>query len=63
VIPVAEFKAIFDRVKLKDSDFTPDDFRPGTSGQSLLFKKFVADTKIDEHAIWRGITQPDLFEA
>ena len=61
MIPVAEFKFIFDKVKLSDSDFTPEEFRPGSSGQSQLFKKFVHDTKIDEHAIWRGITEPDLF--
>jgi len=61
VIPVAEFKSIFDKVKLKDEDFTPEEFKPGSSGQSQLFKKLVGDTKIDEHAVWRGITEPDLF--
>jgi hypothetical protein len=61
VIPTAEFKAIFDRVKLKDDDFTPEAFKPGSSGQSQLFQKLARDTKIDEHALWRGLTQPELF--
>jgi DGQHR domain-containing protein len=61
VIPTAEFKAIFDQVKLRYDEFTPDNFKPGSSGQSHLFKRFVNDTKIDEHAIWQGLTEPDLF--
>ena len=61
VIPTAEFKAIFDQVRLHSADFTPEHFKPGSSGQSQLFKKFVADTKINEHALWRGLTEPDLF--
>lgn len=61
VIPTAEFKAVFDQVKLNDNEFTPDNFKPGSSGQSQLFRRLVRDTKIDEHAIWRGLTEPDLF--
>ncbi|MGB7586663.1 MAG: DGQHR domain-containing protein [Terriglobales bacterium] len=61
VIPTAEFKAIFDQVKLRYDEFIPDNFKPGSGGQSQLFKKFMSDTKIDEHAIWKGITEPDLF--
>jgi DGQHR domain-containing protein len=61
VIPTAEFKAIFDLVKLNDNEFTPDNFKPGSSGQAQLFRKLARDTKIDEHAIWRGLTEPNLF--
>ncbi|MDT8071036.1 MAG: DGQHR domain-containing protein [Terriglobia bacterium] len=55
VIPTAEFKAIFDRVKLESDDFTPDRFKPGTSGQSELYRKLQADTRISESAIWKGV--------
>ena len=61
VIPTAEFKAIFDQVKLNDNEFTLDNFKPGSSGQSQLFRRLARDTKIDEDAIWRRLTEPDLF--
>jgi DGQHR domain-containing protein len=56
VIPTAEFKAIFDKVKLGAEDFTPENFKPGTSGQAELYRKLQADTKIDESAVWKGVT-------
>lgn len=55
VIPTAEFKAIFDRVKLAVADFAPENFKPGTSGQAELYRKLQADTKIDESAVWKGV--------
>ena len=55
-IPTAEFKAIFDKVKLDADDFNPDRFVPGTSGQAELFRKLQADTKISESAIWKGVS-------
>jgi len=55
-MPAAEFKRIFNDVDLSDEDFTPENFKPGSSGQSELFKKLVADTKIDEKAVWKGVT-------
>ena len=55
VIPTAEFKAVFDRVKLNDDDFTPERFKPGTSGQKDLFEKLQADTKITESAIYKPV--------
>ncbi len=56
VFPTAEFKAIFDRVKLNSDDFTPERFKPGTSGQAELYRKLQADTKLDESSIWKGVT-------
>ena len=56
VIPTAEFKAIFDRVKLDADAFTPENFKPGTSGQADLYRKLQADTKLDESSIWKGAT-------
>jgi len=41
-----EFLAIFDKVGLKDTDFTKDNFVPGSSGRSALYRKFKDDTKI-----------------
>jgi hypothetical protein len=38
-VPAAEFMAIFDKVKLGPDDFTPDRFKPSTSGQAELFRK------------------------
>jgi DGQHR domain-containing protein len=55
-IPTAEFKAIFDKVKLDADDFNPDRFVPGTSGQAELFRKLQADTKISESTIWKGVS-------
>lgn len=53
VLPTAEFKAVFDQVKLEDSDFTPENFKPGTSGQAALYHKLVQDTKLDEESAWK----------
>lgn len=55
VLPTAEFKAIFDRVRLDWGDFTPERFKPGTSGQAELYRKLQADTNLDESSIWRGV--------
>ena len=55
VIPTAEFKAIFDKVKLDSEDFTPERFKPGTGGQAELYRKLQADTKISEESIWKGV--------
>ena len=53
--PTAEFKRIFDHVRLTDDDFTPENFKPGSSGQSELFKQLVLNTRIDEHSAWKGV--------
>ncbi|NER10028.1 DGQHR domain-containing protein [Muriicola jejuensis] len=36
-----EFKNVFDGILLDDKDFTTDKFKPGSSGQSALFKTLV----------------------
>lgn len=38
-----QFDAFFSKVQLGDDDFTIDNFKPGTSGESLLFKKLIDD--------------------
>lgn len=53
VLPTAEFKAVFDRVTLGDADFTPENFKPGTSGQAALYHRLVQDTKLDDDSVWK----------
>ena len=53
VAPSADFKVIFDRVKLRDEDFTPETYKPGTSGQAGLYHKLVLDTRLDEDSFWK----------
>ena len=38
------FSILFDRVKLEGSDFTPENFPPGTGGQTKLRRRLLADT-------------------
>jgi DGQHR domain-containing protein len=56
VVPTSEFRAIFDMVNLGDDEFTPENFKPGSSGQKQLFEKLIRDTKLDEHSLWKGIS-------
>lgn len=55
VPPAAELKAILDRVRLQDQDFTPEAFKPGTGGQAALYRKLVLDTRLDENSVWKGL--------
>ncbi|UCV03703.1 DGQHR domain-containing protein [Dechloromonas denitrificans] len=41
VIPKSEFLKLFEKSSLKDEDFTIDNFKPGTSGESSLYKVLV----------------------
>ena len=56
VIPTAEFRAIFERVKLKNTDFTPENFKPGSTGQKQLFDRLTRDSGLDEHSLWKNIS-------
>ncbi|MFJ3260068.1 DGQHR domain-containing protein [Pseudomonas sp. NPDC086581] len=38
---IDDFKSIFDKMTLDDDYFTTDNFKPGTSGESALYKAFV----------------------
>lgn len=38
-----DFDAFLAKVKINDDEFTVDNFKPGTSGESLLFNKFIDD--------------------
>lgn len=45
-IEKAEFQSLFSSVSLQDDDFNKEIFIPGSSGQSKLLKKLLADTQI-----------------
>lgn len=52
IVSEEEFRSVFQKVKLTDNDFNPEEFVPGTSGQAKLFHTLEAQTKIDEHTIF-----------
>lgn len=39
VVPTHHFEAIFGEIRLRESDFTPDTFKPGSSGEAALFQE------------------------
>jgi len=44
----ADFDELFARVSLKDADFNVDNFKPGTSGESLLFTTLLENMGLDD---------------
>ena len=46
VVSQAEFAAIFERVQLRDEDFNPNRFLPGTSGSTLLFNTLMEQSGV-----------------
>ncbi|HEV2263553.1 MAG TPA: DGQHR domain-containing protein [Stellaceae bacterium] len=47
VVDVAKFRTLFEKVNLKDSDFNTELFKPGSSGESALYRKILDDTGVD----------------
>lgn len=48
-VPTKEnFKTIFDKIKIKDQYFSVDNFKPGTSGESELYRTLLSESDIDE---------------
>jgi hypothetical protein len=45
--PRGDFDKLFAKAKLKDSDFTIDNFTPGTSGESLLYRTLLHETGLE----------------
>lgn len=46
-VPTTEqFREIFDRVRLRDDEFTAETFVPGTSGEVLLFRRMKDDSGV-----------------
>ena len=47
-VPTAkDFLGIFRKAQLSDGSFTTDRFKPGTSGESLLFRELCSMTGIE----------------
>jgi DGQHR domain-containing protein len=57
IVSEERFREQFDKVKLDDSDFTPDKFKPGATGQTELFRTFEGYTRLDEHTIFNPIQE------
>jgi DGQHR domain-containing protein len=53
-----DFRFVFDKVKIADDDFTPENYVPGTSGQASLFHALEAHTRLNEHTTFNPIKKP-----
>ena len=53
---VEEFFEVIDKVNLIDDDFTPENFKPGSSGEGALFRRLLANTGIPENVAWKGLS-------
>lgn len=42
-----EFDKFFEKVKITDDEFTVDNFKPGTSGESLLYARLISEMELD----------------
>jgi DGQHR domain-containing protein len=49
IVQEEDFRAVFDKVKIADDDFTPENYAPGTSGQAKLYHELEGFTRLDEH--------------
>lgn len=58
IVAEEDFRSIFEKVKLTDEAFNPEEFVPGTSGQAKLFHALESHTRIDEHTIFNPIKKP-----
>jgi DGQHR domain-containing protein len=58
IVSEEDFRSIFDKVKLADDDFTPEEFIPGTGGQAKLFHTLEGHTRLDEHTTFSPIKKP-----
>lgn len=48
LVPVEIFTRIFDRINLADGDFTTDNFKPGSTGQTELYRQLLAQSGLEE---------------
>jgi DGQHR domain-containing protein len=55
IVPgIDDFSRIFARVTLSDNDFSPENFKPGSSGQGQLFRRLLANTGLAENEAWKS---------
>jgi DGQHR domain-containing protein len=52
---IEEFAAQLGMVTLTDDDFTPENFKPGSSGEGVLYRRLLSNMKIDESQPWKGL--------
>jgi hypothetical protein len=57
IVGMKEFRAVFEKVRLKDEDFNPDNFKPGTSGQSELYHALELQTRLDEKTVFNPVSE------
>jgi len=41
IISLKEYSSVLEAIDLREDEFTPDNFKPGTSGENELYKKFL----------------------
>jgi len=58
IVSEEDFRAVFDKVKIVDDEFNPENFVPGTSGQSKLYHALEGHTRLDEHTTFNPIKKP-----
>ncbi len=44
IITAEQFKTVFERIKLNEEDFTPENYRPGATGERELYMNFCEQT-------------------
>jgi len=45
---ISSFKGVLDQLRLAESDFTPEIYRPGSSGESALYKELLGQSGLHE---------------
>lgn len=48
VVSTDQFYGLFERIDLNDTDFNPENFKPGTSGETDLYRTFMRESSIEE---------------
>ena len=51
-----QFQAVFEKVALRWDEFTPENFKPGTSGETALLHRLMANAGISESEAWKGMS-------
>jgi hypothetical protein len=46
VVSQDKFASLFSRIQIRDDQFTSDVFKPGTSGETLMFNSFIAQALV-----------------
>lgn len=52
---IEDFTAYLDMVTLADGDFTPEQFKPGSSGEGTLYRRILANMQLSDSEPWKGL--------